>query len=49
MEQFHYIVAPKQGNVCGPYMVTILNGTPMFEWYDGKVCSYNGHQKDMFH
>lgn len=20
-------------------MVTLLNGTPMFEWYDGKVCS----------
>ena len=40
MEQFHYIVALKQGNVCGPYMVTIFNGTPMFEWYDSKVRSY---------
>lgn len=29
-------------------MVTLLNATPMFEWYIAKLVVENGHRKDMY-
>ena len=35
--------------VCGPYVVTLLNGIPMFEWYVARLANENGHPIKMCH
>ena len=32
--------------VCGPYAVTLLYRTPIFEWYMARLVVKNGHQND---
>jgi hypothetical protein len=34
--------------VGGRYVVTLLNQTPMFEWYIAKLVVENGHRKDLY-
>ena len=33
--------------VCGPYVVTLLNWTPIFDWYMARLVVKNGQQRDM--
>ena len=37
------------GNVCGPYVLTLLNWTPIIQWYTARFVIKNGHQKDMWY
>ena len=37
------------GNVFGPYVITLLNWTPIIQWYTERFVIMNGHQKDMWY
>lgn len=34
-------------NLCGHFVVTLLDGMPMLEWYMARLVVMDGHQKHM--
>ena len=40
-----FIIVLEGCKVCGPYVVTLINWTPIFEWYMVRFAVKNGHWK----